>query len=95
MTNDPSKTITSTSTAPAPVRNDSTGTGGNLHPLPLEKPDNLSPAPDALNTPQPDMVKTVDDTTFEIYFHFSQTSRETFADKVLRLINCDNETSKK
>ncbi len=67
MTNDPSKTITSTSTVPAP---------------------------DALDTPQPDMVKTVGGTTFEIYFHFSQTSKETFADKVLRLINCDNETSK-
>ncbi len=53
---------------------------------------NTTPAP---NAPQPDMVKTVDGTTFEIYFHFSPTSRETFSDKVLRLIRSDPVTSKK
>ncbi len=95
MTNDPSKTITSTSTAPAPAGSDSSNTEGNPCPLPLEKPDNLSPAPDALDTPQPDMVKTVGGTTFEIYFHFSQTSKETFEDKVLRLIRSDPVTSEK
>ena len=31
-----------------------------------------TPAPDA---PPPDMVKTVGGTTFDIYFHFSQTMR--------------------
>lgn len=30
---------------------------------------------------------------FDIYFHFSQTSRETFTDKVLRLIQSDAVTS--
>nr|WP_325178673.1 hypothetical protein [uncultured Oscillibacter sp.] len=29
-----------------------------------------------------------------MYFHFSQTSRETFTDKVLRLIQSDTVTSK-
>ena len=48
------------------------------------------PAPDV---PPPDMVKTVGGTTFDIYFHFSQTSRETFTDKVLRLIQSDVVTS--
>ena len=51
-----------------------------------------TPAPDA---PPPDMIKTVGGTTFDIYFHFSQTSRETFTDKVLRLIQSDNVTPKK
>ena len=51
---------------------------------------NALPVPD---TPQPDMVKTVGGTTFDIYFHFSQTSRETFTDKVLRLIQSDTVTS--
>ena len=51
---------------------------------------NALPAPDA---PPPDMVKTVGGTTFDIYFHFSQTSRETFTDKVLRLIQSDAVTS--
>jgi len=95
MTNDPSNTVTSTSITPAPVGNDSDRAGGNPCLLPMGEPDNLSPAPDALDTPQPDMVKTVDDTTFEIFFHFSQTSRETFEDKVLRLIRSDPVTSKK
>jgi len=94
MTNDPSKTITSTSTALAPVGSDSANTEGNPCPLPMGEPDNLLPAPDALDTLKPDMVKTVGGTTFEIYFHFSQTSKETFADKVLRLIRSDPEISK-
>ena len=51
-----------------------------------------APVPDA---PPPDMIKTVGGTTFDIYFHFSQTSRETFTDKVLRLIQSDNVTPKK
>ena len=51
---------------------------------------NALPVPD---TPQPDMVKTVGGTTFDIYFHFSQISRETFTDKVLRLIQSDTVTS--
>ncbi len=90
MTNDPSKTITSTE--PAPAGSDSTSREGKSHPLPVERANNLSPVPDV---PRPDMVKTVGGTTFEIYFHFSQTSRETFEDKVLRLIHSDTVTSKK
>ena len=52
----------------------------------------ITPAPDA---PPPDMIKVVGGTTFDIYFHFSQTSRETFTDKVLRLIQSDNVIPKK
>ena len=51
----------------------------------------ITPAPDV----PPDMIKTVGGTTFDIYFHFSKTSRETFTDKVLRLIQSDNVTPKK
>ena len=90
MTNDPSMTITSA--APAPEGSGSTSKEGNTLPLPVTEGINTPPAPD---TPPPDMVKTVGGTTFDIYFHFSQTSRETFTDKVLRLIQSDTVTSKK
>ena len=90
MTNDPSMTITSA--APAPEGADSTNKEGNTIPLPVTEGDNAPPAPDTL---PPDMIKTVGGTTFDIYFHFSQTSRETFTDKVLRLIQSDNVTPKK
>ncbi len=90
MTNDPSMTIISTT--PAPEGSDNTSREGKTIPLPMTESGNVSPAPDA---PPPDMVKTVGGTTFEIYFHFSQTSQETFTDKVLRLIQSDDVTSKK
>jgi len=86
MTNDPS-TI-----APAPKVSDSTSREGNTIPLPVTEGGNAPPTPD---TPHPDMVKTVGGTTFEIFFHFSQTSRETFQDKILRLIHSDPVTQKK
>lgn len=85
MTNDPSMTITSTT--PAPEGSDSTSRKGKTIPLPMMEGGNAPPAP------PPDMVKTVGGTTFDIYFHFSQTSRETFTDKVLRLIQSDAVTS--
>ena len=88
MTYDPSMTITST--IPAPEGSDSTSRAlPSLLVLSLPS-GNASPAPDV---PPPDMVKTVGGTTFDIYFHFSQTSRETFTDKVLRLIQSDVVTS--
>ena len=89
MTNDLITTVSST--APAPAGSDSTGRGGNIIPLLVAESGNILPAPDA---PTPDMIKTIDGTTFDIYFHFSQTSRETFTDKVLRLIQSDTVTSK-
>ncbi len=89
MNHDPSTAITST-TAPAPEVSDSTSREGNAFPLPVTEGGSAPPAPDA---PPPDMVKTVGGTTFKIYFHFSQTSRETFTDKVLRLIQSDTVTS--
>lgn len=89
MTNDPSMTITSTT--PAPEGSDSTSREGKTILRPMMEGGNAPPAPD---TP-PDMVKTVGGTTFDIYFHFSQTSRETFTDKVLRLIQSDTVTSEK
>ena len=90
MTNDPSMTITST--IPAPEGSDSTSREGKTVPRPMTEDGNAPPAPD---TPPPDMVKTVGGTTFDIYFHFSQTSQETFTDKVLRLIQSDTVTSEK
>ena len=88
MTYDPSMTITST--IPAPEGSDSTSREGKAIPLPVMAGGNASPAPDV---PPPDMVKTVGGTTIDIYVHFSQTSRETFTDKVLRLIQSDVVTS--
>ena len=75
---------------PRPGGGDSTSREGKAIPLPVMAGGNASPAPDV---PPPDMVKTVGGTTFDIYFHFSQTSRETFTDKVLRLIQSDVVTS--
>ena len=90
MANGPSMTITST--APASEGSDNTSREGKTIPQPMTEGGNTPPAPD---TPPPDMVKTVGGTTFDIYFHFSQTSRETFTDKVLRLIQSDTVTSEK
>ena len=90
MTNAPSMTITSTT--PTPEGSDSTSREDKTIPLPVTEDGNAPPAPDM---PPPDMVKTVGGTTFDIYFHFSQTSRETFTDKVLRLIQSDTVTSEK
>lgn len=40
---------------------------------------------------QPALVKNIGGTTFDIHIHFSETSKETFTDKVLRLIQNDTE----
>lgn len=45
------------------------------------------------NSPQPDLVKKIGGTTFDIHIHFSETSRETFADKVVRLIQNDGDNA--
>ena len=37
-----------------------------------------------------DLVKNIGGTTFDIHIHFSETSRETFTDKVVRLIQNDS-----
>lgn len=39
---------------------------------------------------KPDLVKRIGNTTFDIHIHFSETSRETFTDKVVRLIQNDS-----
>ena len=51
------------------------------------------PAPPAAASPltaKPDLVKNIGGTTFDIHIHFSETSRETFTDKVVRLIQNDS-----
>jgi hypothetical protein len=40
----------------------------------------------AQETAQPDLVKRIGNTTYEVKIHFSETSKETLTDKVLRLI---------
>ena len=40
---------------------------------------------------KPDLVKRIGNTTFDIHIHFSETSRETFTDKVVRLIENDKD----
>ncbi len=40
---------------------------------------------------KPDIVKRIGNTTFDIHVHFSKTSRETFTDKVVRLIENDRD----
>ena len=41
-------------------------------------------------TAKPDLVKNIGGTTFDIHIHFSENSRETFTDKVVRLIKNDS-----
>ena len=82
MTNDPSKTITST--APAPEGNDNTRKRGNTILLPVTEDGNAPPAPDAIRPP--DLVKTIDKTTYRVRVHFSETSRETMEEKIKRML---------
>ena len=52
------------------------------------------PAPPAAVSPltvKPDLVKNIGGTTFDIHIHFSETSKETFTDKVVRLIENDSD----
>ena len=41
---------------------------------------------------KPYLVKRIGNTTFDIHIHFSETSRETFTDKVVRLIENDKDS---
>ena len=82
MTNDPSKTITSTT--PAPEENDGTRKKGNTIPMPVTEGGNAPPAPDAIRPP--DLVKTIGKTTYRVRVHFSETSRETMSDKIKRML---------
>ena len=49
-----------------------------------------TPATASPLTAKPDLVKNIGGTTFDIHIHFSETSRETFTDKVVRLIHNDS-----
>jgi hypothetical protein len=49
-----------------------------------------TPATASPLTAKPDLVKNIGGTTFDIHIHFSETSRETFTDKVVRLIKNDS-----
>jgi len=40
----------------------------------------------------PTITRKIGNTTFDIHVHFSETSKETFTDKVLRLIKNDAHT---
>ena len=41
---------------------------------------------------RPDLVKRIGNTTFDNHTHFSKTSRETFTDKVVRLIENEKDS---
>ena len=49
-----------------------------------------TPAATSPLTAKPDLVKNIGGTTFDIHIHFSETSRETFTDKIVRLIKNDS-----
>ena len=49
-----------------------------------------TPAAASPLTAKPDLVKNIGGTTFDIHIHFSENSRETFTDKVVRLIQNDS-----
>lgn len=44
---------------------------------------------------KPDLVKKIGGTTFDVHVHFSETSKETFTDKVIRLIHNENDSTAK
>ena len=55
--------------------------------------DTSKTSPTAAPLPAPlDLVKRIGNTTFDIHIHFSKTSRETFTDKVVRLIENDSDS---
>lgn len=89
MTNDPGMTITSAA-APAPEVDGSTSREGKTIPLPVTEGGNAPPAPDA---PPPSLVQKIGNTTYEVTFHFSTTSRETMSDKINRLIRRELDAS--
>ena len=88
MTNDPSMTITST--IPAPEGSDSTRREGKTNPLPVTAGGSAPPAPDA---PPPALEQKIGNTTYEVSYHFSTTSRETMSDKINRLIRRELDAS--
>ena len=45
-------------------------------------------------TPPITITQKLGHTTYEVYIHFSQTSKETINDKILRLISNDIRTNK-
>ena len=45
------------------------------------------------DAPPPALVQKIGNTTYEVSFHFSTTSRETMSDKIKRLILNDSEKS--
>ena len=87
MTNDPSMTITST--IPSPEGSDSTSREGKTIPLPVTEGGNAPPVQDA----PPALVQKIGNTTYEVSFHFSTTSRETMSDKINRLIRRELDAS--
>jgi hypothetical protein len=45
--------------------------------------------PRPMDVKPPSITRKIGNTTFDIHIHFSETSKETFTDKVLRLIKND------
>jgi hypothetical protein len=51
--------------------------------------DKTMTTPRKANEKAPTITRKIGNTTFDIHVHFSETSKETFTDKVLRLIKND------
>jgi len=51
--------------------------------------DTITTMPRPKNEKPPTITRKIGNTTFDIHVHFSETSKETFTDKVLRLIKND------
>ena len=41
------------------------------------------------NAAAPALIRKIDNKTFEVFVHFSETSTETLTDKIMRLVNND------
>lgn len=88
MANEPS-TI-SISTTPAPEGNNSSNQSSSIRPLPAIESGVNPSSPDK---PQRSMIQKIGNTTYELTFHFSTTSKETMGDKIARLIRHDLDAS--
>ena len=64
-----------------------------LSPLQRERQNGTDMAAERPPAPPPALVQEIGNTTYEVSFHFSTTSRETMSDKINRLIRRELDAS--
>lgn len=64
-----------------------------LSPLQRERQNGTDMAAERTTAPPPALVQEIGNTTYEVSFHFSTTSRETMSDKINHLIRRELDAS--